>query len=318
MNNKNVLTFTRLLHDLYVIQKLNLYDSFEIMKNSPCCRKNKRLRLSAKDISQSLREGSLLSTSLKKCRYIKFDNTYISFIEFSQVSGNLSESISYLKDREERSQEVFNNLLSALIYPVFVFLLAIAVLFLFFFYGRFLNSTDFFTVDFIKKIALDFLVIFFMALFFLYLLIKNLKENKVYEAFLASGFLIKSGVNVSNSLDYALLILGPASKLGQIFKRIKEKLEFGMDFPTAFRELTLIPAFSAIENLFFLCGQGRGRADLFIKAAELLKIQDDKKRNFCLLLVEPVFIGLTGVFLLTLVMNFFMPVFMNTGLLQAF
>lgn len=98
----------------------------------------------------------------------------------------------------------------------------------------------------------------------------------------------------------------------------RQKLEFGMDLSSAFgigtsgkNDFCRIPGF---ENALFYAQKGGSKADVFAKIAGEIKLRDDQKRKICMSLIEPAFIGLTGLFLIGLVMNYVLPVIESMGM----
>ncbi len=316
MNNERIYIFTSLLFDFLVVQKMNLQESLEIISKNLGKKNNKFISETAIQISESLKNGNLLSTSLKKSSFIKFDSVYISFIRFAEITGNLVAIITFLKERCQRKKENTNTIISASIYPLFVIFLSVfASLFLVFFSDNFIFGEGNFIKSEQKFEILKSLFVFVIFTFLIfYLLYRNLSENKIYEAFLAIGFLLKNGINMSVAIGYGVFIVGSESKEGKKLNLVKERLEIGMDLKSAFgigkEKCFKIKNF---ENAIYYAERGGGKSDVFEKIAELLKEELEQRRKIGLTFVEPLFVGLAGLFLIVLVMNFFMPILTNLG-----
>ena len=316
MNNERIYIFTSLLFDFLVTQKMNLQESLEIISKNLGKKNHKFISETANQINESLKNGNLLSTSLKKSDFIKFDSIYISFIRFAEITGKLPTIITFLKERCQRKKETKNTIISASIYPLFVIFLAIfASLFLVFFSDEFILEGGNILKSEQKFEVLKSLFIFLLLVFFIfYLLYKNLSDNKIYEAFLAIGFLLKNGINMSVAIGYGVFIVGSESKEGKKLNLVKERLEIGMDLKSAFgigKEKGF--KIKNFENAIYYAERGGGKSDVFEKIAELLKEELEQKRKIGLTFVEPLFVGLAGLFLIVLVMNFFMPLLTNLG-----
>lgn len=316
MNNERIYIFTSLLFDFLVTQKMNLQESLEIISKNLGKKNHKFISETANQLNESLKNGNLLSTSLKKSNFIKFDSIYISFIRFAEITGNLPTIITFLKERCQRKKETKNTIISASIYPLFVIFLAIfASLFLVFFSDEFILEGGNILKSEQKFEVMKSLFIFLLLVFFIfYLLYKNLSDNKIYEAFLAIGFLLKNGINMSVAIGYGVFIVGSESKEGKKLNLVKERLEIGMDLKSAFgigKEKGF--KIKNFENAIYYAERGGGKSDVFEKIAELLKEELEQKRKIGLTFVEPLFVGLAGLFLIVLVMNFFMPLLTNLG-----
>ncbi len=286
--------FTSELDDLYVKQSIDLSDTFKIMM-----RKNKRHRnrisKSAEYLFDRLEEGDLLSNAFKTCPFISFDDSYIFFISLSEKSGDLKKTIEYLNLRYERKYQNKNKLVEVSIYPFFVVCLAVMATFFVCSLGGNTNYGQILNYLFL-------LIGICGGVFFL--IGKILSEDKLYEAFLGIDFLIKAGVNVAAAVTSAVYILGPASRLGRAFVEAGEKLEFGMNLQNAF---SLGEKYQEAFYYADSCGKNN---EIFKKLAVWADARGQKRRKVCLTLIEPIFICITGIFLLCLIMKFFMP-FMN-------
>ena len=204
-NRKNVFKFIKALHFLQVEQKITLFESLRIIAGGVRTEKGKsrtgKLQKAALYIESKLVAGNSFSTVLRTCPFIRFDDVTLSFVEFSSKTGNLSETLSFLKERCERKEAAFSKILEASVYPSFVILLSLFVSVLMLFYGKSLLGEEFFSEGLLKTLLYDLIFLFVFCFFVFLLLKKNLGENLLYEAFLATGFLIRHGVNASLAWD---------------------------------------------------------------------------------------------------------------------
>ncbi len=286
--------FTNELADLYVKQKIGLSESLQIMMNRNKKRKS-RISRSAEYLFESLQEGNLISNAFKTCPFINFDDTYIFFISLSEKSGDLRKTLEYLGSKYERKYQNRSKLLEVSLYPFFVVFLAVLASF---FVCNLSGNTNYGQV----LNYLFFLVGVCSSIFFV--IGKIISEDKLYEAFLGIDFLIKAGVNVSAAVASAVYILGADSRLGKSFLEAGEKLEFGMNLQNAFS------LGEKYDEAFYYADSCGKSSEVFKKLALWVGEKAQKRRKVCLGLVEPLFICVTGLFLLCLVMKFFMP-FMN-------
>lgn len=287
--------FTKILYELVVEKEISLQDSLKIIS-----KKSKKINFckldviekTAKFIINELLCGNSFSNALRRCVFIHFDDIYISFVNFAEKTGQLKETISFLYRRCIRKKENHFKLIEASVYPLLVIVSSILGC-------LFLHLSGYFHIDNDFYIYISLLVLISILVFFV--IKKNIGENKLYEAFLGIGFLMKAGINLYDSIGCGARILGISSKLGDKFQQAREKLLLGMNLEKSF---SLGKRFS---SAFFFAEMGGGKVDVFEKLAKWIEDNDRKKRSVCFSLIEPVFILITGAFLLMVVINIFMP-----------
>lgn len=281
--------FTEVLFELFVKQNIALSDSLLIMSNKP---KKDKVSQAAKSLYSALENGSLFSNALKSCREICFDETYISFVLLSERTGDLRTVFTYLKQKLERDSENKRKLAGASIYPTLVFLVSIAACI---FIGVYTKTADF--------VLLGKYIWFLLCVCggAYYLIFKMVGESRLAEAFTAVDFLVQSGVELSAAVECAVSVAGPSGKIGRLFEEAKLKLSYGMELREAFN------CKGALKEAFYYADIGKSQTDLFARIAAYLNCQKEKRRTMCLVLIEPLFILITGGFIMMLLMTFFMP-----------
>ena len=283
--------FTEALYELFVKQNLSLSRSILIMSRKP---KKDRVKNAAEKIYSALESGSLLSNALRNCESIRFDDVYIAFVLLAEKNGDLKSTISYLRKKLIKESEGRKKLISASVYPAFVILLALAASI---FIGLYTDTGDFLQL---AEYAGIFLILCFCAYAVIF---RFLGQDKLCEAFTAVDFLLKNGIELSEAVGCAVQIAGPSGSLGKFFEEARIKLTYGMDLRTAFACKESRKFF----ELFYYADIGGSQVDLFERIAAALEAEEERRRLICLSLVEPVFIVMTGGFILILLMNFFMP-----------
>ena len=317
-NRKNKKRFTELLEELVCRKACDLQNALFLLSKN---KKNKAVALAAQNLNDSLKAGSTFSLALKNCRFIEFDSLYISFVSFAERCGGLENTLLFLKNKCIREEENSSRVLEASIYPIFVVIISmVAAAGLLLYSNTFLNLQDFGlapTSELYSSFYLGFcfLILFCIGAFFL--LRKMLGTNKLYEAFLAAGFLIKGGESLSNAVKDAVNILGYDSKEGQLFAQAGKKLSYGVGLKNAFELDSWNSSLrDELEEAFFYAENSGGENVVFEKIALWLNSKDEKRRAICFKLLEPVFICGTGVFLLVFLMNLVLPLFtQNTMIL---
>jgi len=310
MNNRQkVNKFTDSLYELLSVQNLNLDKALEILSEDSV----RFLSRAAREILSDIRRGNLFSNTLVKNRFIRFDYTYIAFICYAEKTGNILQSIQFLKERCERKEENLHKVISASLYPLFVILLAIVVCVSLCIHGNDWFGSFLFDSTLVKNSlikAVSGLLLFCFAACFL--IQKNLGENKLYEAFLAVNFLVSSGIDVSTAVGYGILVTGPGTRYGKLFQKAKDKLEFGMNLRDAFTEKEgkkeLFSKWQKeLDEALFFAQKGGEKNNVFEKVCKWMEKENQKRRLICLSVLEPLFIAVTGFFLLILMGNLMIP-----------
>lgn len=314
-NNAAKKIFTESLLEL-ISERLTLYQSLKVISESKIA--NKKIAKAASYISEEIEKGNLFSVSLKTCKEIVFDEVYVTFSAFAEETGNLEKTLGYLQEKCKRQNENLNTLINALCYPVFVFLVLIGVVLFFMFSGTGYFGTEglfgISKIDALKSVGwsfVTFLMLFFAVVSYIW---NSICENRLYEAFLAAGFLVSSGLGISSAIGMASDIAGLNSKNGKTFLKAREGLEYGMDLRQAFFRMKNTRLQKKMEIALLMAEKTGNKNEVLLKIADSLKLESERKRKLCLTLVEPAFIVLTGVFLLGITINLVLPVFSNFGI----
>ena len=295
-----MLEFTKALYELFIRQGLTLTQSLIIMQSKP---KKDCVSRAASYIYSSLENGSLFSNALKTCRAISFDEVYISFISIAEKNGDLKTTLSFLKQKLEREKDCRRKLAGALVYPVFVVLISITATI---FIGLYTNTADF------SKLMKYVLCLVAVSMFLIFLLVILLKESSLYEAFTAVDFLLRNGIELSEAVGCAIQLAGPSSRTGRFFENARIRLLYGMDLQSAFlrtgdgRGSSRLLA-GKLRDAFYYADAGGSKEDLFGRIAAYLEMEKERTRTVCISLLEPLFLIVTGGFILLILMTFFMP-----------
>ena len=289
--------FTRMLYELFVVQQMSLSKSLLIMSAKP---KADCVSKAAGELLAALEAGSFFSNALKKCRAIAFDDVYISFVSLAEKNGDLKTVLLYLNQKLIRQKECRKRIAEASIYPVFVVLLAVCASV---FIGYYTQTNDYLLLA--KYVS----VLISVCALMYFVIIKMLGESCLCEAFRAVDFLLENGIELTEAVGCAIQIAGPSTKTGKLFEKARIKLSYGMDLQNAF----YCKAESKLREAFYYADAGGSKNDLFGKIAAYLEAEKEKNRTICFSLIEPLFIVITGVFLLAILMTFFMPLINEIG-----
>ena len=319
-NRKNKKKITELLEELVCQKAFDLQNALCLLSRVNN-KKNTCVVHTAQYLYDSLRHGNSFSLALKTCPFIEFDDLYVSFAAFAERCGQIESTLNYLKKKCIREEENYAAVLQASIYPIFVVLISVISAVGLLCYSKSMWSQNSLGITFSDEIyssfyfSFCFLIVFCITAFFI--LRKMLGTNKLYEAFLAIGFLIKGGESLANAVNDATGILGYESREGQLFAKACKKLSYGVGLKSAFElEAWNSSLREQLEEAFFYAENSGGKNDVFEKIALWLNAKDEKRREICLKLLEPFFICGTGIFLLVFLMNLVIPIFtQNTMIL---
>jgi general secretion pathway protein F len=84
---------------------------------------NQRLRRMVADVRERVREGGSLSDALE-AQHGTFSRLYINMVRAGEIGGTLDATLDRLTEYLERSKELRDSVISALIYPILLILLA--------------------------------------------------------------------------------------------------------------------------------------------------------------------------------------------------
>lgn len=316
MNNLNAqVLFTESLNEL-IEDKFTVFQSLRILAESKL--NNQKIKNAADFMANEIEKGSTFASVFQKCPYITFDKVYVSFISFSEETGRLSQTMKFLSERCRRKKELLNSFTGALVYPAFIFLIvSFLILFIAIFGNTFfgINSISVFDKgEMLGNFFWSFLTFIFLSLAVFWGLWTISSDSRLYEAFLAGGFLVENGVNVSAAVGMAAEIQGIETKNGRAFIKAKEGLEYGMGIHSAFCSHADAAFKNKVEAALLLAEETGNKNEVLSKIALNLKKENDRKRKLCLTLVEPAFVFVTGIFLIQMVVGFVYPLFAGFGL----
>lgn len=308
------LRFTQNLEELVCKKNCRIQKALFLLSQNKSSR-NRNVTNAAAFLYESLLNGSAFSAALKLCPFIDFDLVYISFIGFAERCGNLEATLSYLNKKCLRENENYSRVIEASAYPVFVVIMAVAAGILLYSYSYSLlfgmdGQNEQWLTQLTSSLVLSFIFLFLFCITAIFVLKKSLGTNKLYEAFLAAGFLIKGGESLSNAVKDAVNILGYESKEGQLFASAGEKLSYGLGLKDSFLVHTWnVSLKTELEDAFFYAENSGGENDVFERIAAWLNSCDEKRRIVCFKLIEPFFICGTGIFLMVFLINAVLPLF---------
>jgi len=125
ISNKDVVVFSR---QLAIMFKSNV-PVVEALQTLAEQTKNQNFKEKILKIAEKVEGGTPLSASLATEPKI-FSPFYTNIIKSGEASGKLSETLGYLADHSEREYNFYSKVISAMIYPLFVFFVFLIILIL--------------------------------------------------------------------------------------------------------------------------------------------------------------------------------------------
>ena len=129
ISKKEIVLFSRQLSIMFK-SKVPLVEALEVLATQS---KSPDLKEKIFKLVEEIEAGTSLSGALSKYPKI-FSPFYIAMVRAGEVSGKLSEALSYLAEHLEREYHLTSRIKGAMIYPTMVLLVAIIVLALMMFY----------------------------------------------------------------------------------------------------------------------------------------------------------------------------------------
>ena len=138
---RDIMLFSRQLSIMFQ-SRVSLVEALQVLGSQM---KNASFKEKIFEISESVEGGTAFSQAIEKYPSI-FSSFYVSMVKSGEASGTLSGVLEYLADHLEREYYLSSKIKGALVYPMFIVFLAVAVLFLMMYFvipnlSRVLEST---------------------------------------------------------------------------------------------------------------------------------------------------------------------------------
>jgi len=122
---KEIVILSRQIATLFEAS-VSVLNAFQLLSTETS---NAMLQNTLKDIADDVRGGTRISVAMAKHPRV-FSTFYVNMVKAGEESGKMSEAFNFLADYLERSYELTSKARNALIYPVFVIIVFIAVMIL--------------------------------------------------------------------------------------------------------------------------------------------------------------------------------------------
>lgn len=317
--------------------RVPVVDSLKVLSNETL---KPKLKKALNEVSQDIQGGLSITQAMAKHPDI-FSDFYINMVRSGEESGKLEEIFSYLADYLERSYELVSKARNALIYPIFVLIVFIAVLALVMvfiipqvskiliesgadipIYTRIIMGSS----DFLRSYGIILLMLIVLAGIFLWRYSKTEKGSmaiarftletpivgeifrKFYVARLTDNLetLIVGGVTVLRALELSSNIVGNAL-FREIIKEAENAVRGGVPISEAFGKYKDMPL---LVVQMIKIGEETGKLDFMLKTlAHFYRKEVENTVDNLVGLIEPVMIIFLGLGVALLVVSVLMPIY---------
>jgi len=296
-------------------------------------------------IAEEVESGVYFSDALSKFPTI-FTQFYVNMVKSGETSGRLSETLNYLATHLEKEYMLIEKIKGALMYPMFIFTMLVAVLVFMVIYvfpqiketfeplgikfpaiTTFLFNVGIFLLKWWWVIIV--LLIFTVIVIWRYFQTKEGKElinnilpklpifgslfTKIYTARLSDNLatLIYAGLPLTQALEITGNILN-RTFLGTIIYEVKNKVRAGENLSSAFGRY--VPPVPQLLVQMIKVGEKTGRLEESLQSvAEFYRKETEYTIEALTRLIEPFLILIVGITVALLMLSVFLPIYSNIG-----
>lgn len=340
-NNKDVVIFTRQLATL-IDADIPLSEGLRTLAKQM---EKPALKVIVADISKSVEGGMTLSMAIGRHGKL-FSKFYIKLIQSGEVTGKLHESLLYLADYLERSQNINSKIKGALAYPAFVLfsLLIVAAIMMIYVLPQLLGIFEevgdvdlpittkilIWLTEFINNYLVIVAIAIFGTVYGIWAYIRtaggrawldNLKINaysvgpvirNLYLARIAESLstLIKSGISILDSLSITADLVGNKN-YELVLKEAEANVRNGGTISEIFMKSKDIPP---LVSSMVSIGEKTGKLDYMLgHIAKFYKSESDTAIEGISQLIEPILVLVLGFAVAILVSSILLPIYSLVG-----
>lgn len=344
VKRKSLMVFTKLLATA-LNSGLMLVEALELVQQQV---EEENLKSIIISIVNDLKTGKKFSSALSKFPDV-FSPLYISMIQAGEESGRLSEILNQLSQYLEKSFSLRSRVISALVYPTVVLLVALGVLFLFLTYivprfsslfeayggnlpgltvaviniGNFLKQNFLLIIFIISLLTIAFLVAYRHSIelrkYIQRLLVsipiigKLIKVDMISRFSKTMAILLDSGVVLIDAISLASSVTGNYDFVGGM-QEVIEGLRVGRKLTEL---LTAVNLFPPMVLQMVKVGEETGTLkEMFEKISEYYESELENSINVVMSLLSPVLVVIVGIIIGFLVISLFLPIFSISQLLS--
>ena len=295
--------------------KTSIVDALHILASEGT---EKHIKDSSSSLLLAMKKGKGLSESLQSINKgrVFFEPLYLTLIAAAELTGNIEAVLERIVIDLRRKQRAKETVVSILIYPSIIVLLAIAGTIIIIAKGiPLFTSSGMISGDAVSDaifgICAAGIVLLTGGAIIFTVYFKIFYNNSFeFRVFYLLDFLLCSNVSLLETLSQCIISLGQ-TKYGKALVNIKKDISSGIPFSTAFAKvkhfspyvLGWLSVAGTHGNINEICG---GIKDYYAQ-------KDNKTREIAAKLIEPMIITLTGFYLLIVMATVVLPILTSIG-----
>lgn len=307
--------------------------------------KTASFRRSLTKIQNMVENGLSLSKALAQDESKIFDPLYVAMVEAGEESGNLDEILVRLVDYIEKSQKIKKQVKSAMIYPVLVVMVALAVIsgLLIFvvpaFAKQFEDSNK--ELPFLTQIVMDisdhfiatapYYFVLLVGAFFAVTSYRKTEQGRIFTDKLllkapvigdllrkiavgrfcsTMSSMLGAGVNLLESLSICARSAGN-STVEEAIEKVRKDLEEGLNLSESLSQIDLFP--DMVISMVHVGESTGALSEMLMKISEFYEEEVDNAVAAMLAMIEPVMIVIIGALVGFIVIAMYLPIFDLAG-----
>lgn len=305
---------------------------------------NKRFKKVLSEVADGIKGGLTLSQSLGRHQDI-FPAVYINLVKSGESSGTLDKVLLKMADNLEKEREFRARIKGAMIYPVVVIcmMIAVMVLMMTFVVPRLVGLYSEATIQLplptriLIFVSNSFTSFWWLMLLILFIVIYALRRwsktergkiilDKVFLRTPIIGKLISTVTLTNFSRTFGLLITSGLPLLeainivaditnNSVFKKALKEAYLGVERGLTFSSLLPPPLFPSLVGQMIKVGEETGKVDeIFFKLAEYFESESDHMVKNLTVAIEPIILIILGIAVGFLVVAIILPIYQLTNL----
>ncbi len=336
ISRRDVILFTGQLSTL-IEGGVNIINSLQMIYDQI---PSKALKSVLKDIIKKIKDGKSLSESFSAYPQA-FSSLYISMLHSGEVGGNIDATLKRLAEFLENEEEFRNSVKAALVYPLFIFVVSIATIFVLL--GFVIPRLATMFEDMGQNLPLPTKILLYLskhisnswwfvlaALFILIFAIRRvyatphgrvsidrfklrlpmggelILKTEIGRLFRTLSLLLSNGIPVLSALNVSGALVENQVLKSELFK-IKDQIAGGVSLSKSMRESKLFPALTV--NIISVGEESGTLEKSLLRIADEYERSVDRSLKAFIRLLEPTIILIMGLVVGFIVLSMLLPIF---------
>jgi type IV pilus assembly protein PilC len=301
--------FTLLMGNTNLIDAVNVLSGREI--EGP-------VRETAIRIMNVLKKGGGFANALAYAsgKIIVFPERYLGLIRSAERTGKIDTALERIAGDLKRKIKARETIAAAMMYPAAIAVIALLGTIILIYKGIpfFAESgilSGVFLFQAITSVVFAGTFLFTLGIFLSFACYKLfIHESAYFRVFYELSFLLEGDISLPEALTHCIMALGE-NKWGRALAFIKKDIIAGGRVAAAFESTAVFPAY--ITGWLNIGDKNGEIKTVCRRIAEYYQIHDERRREIVLRCIEPLFIVITGVYLLILIQGIILPILTRAG-----